>query len=60
MFDYRLRHRGLANTTPDVVRPLLSITYTKSWFKDTFNYPQHMSIDREYETMMMKKKEDKK
>jgi ectoine hydroxylase-related dioxygenase (phytanoyl-CoA dioxygenase family) len=37
LFDYRLKHRGLANHTPDV-RPLVYITYAKKWFKDRWNF----------------------
>eukprot|EP01006_Ploeotia_vitrea_P019811 TRINITY_DN52057_c0_g1_i1.p1 TRINITY_DN52057_c0_g1~~TRINITY_DN52057_c0_g1_i1.p1 ORF type:complete len:307 (-),score=14.48 TRINITY_DN52057_c0_g1_i1:483-1403(-) len=38
LFDYRLWHRGLANTT-NANRPLLYLTYARSWYRDPSNFP---------------------
>jgi len=38
LFDFRLRHRGLANKTQDTHRPLLYITYGSPFFTDTENF----------------------
>lgn len=38
IFDYRTRHRGRANTSPETHRPLLYFTYAKPWFRDATNY----------------------
>jgi hypothetical protein len=37
VFDYRLAHRGLANRSTRV-RPVLSIVYQRSWFRDAVNF----------------------
>ena len=37
MFDYRIVHRGLGNRSR-VRRPLLYLTYARSWFRDATNY----------------------
>ena len=37
LFDYRLRHRELANKS-SVVRPLIYITYAKPFFVDKMNF----------------------
>lgn len=36
-YDYRLMHRGMANTS-NVVRPILQILLKKSWYKEKRNY----------------------
>ena len=37
IFDYRILHRGLANTSAED-RPLAYFTYGRSWFRDATNY----------------------
>ena len=37
LFDYRVLHRGLANTSTEA-RPLLYFTYGRPWFTDATNY----------------------
>lgn len=37
LFDYRLKHRGLANTSGEP-RPLVYITYAKPFFADSANF----------------------
>ncbi|MBU6271676.1 MAG: phytanoyl-CoA dioxygenase family protein [Betaproteobacteria bacterium] len=48
LFDYRLLHRGLANRSGRD-RPVLSIVYQRSWFRDAVNFsrfpPLQMSLD---------------
>jgi tetratricopeptide (TPR) repeat protein len=44
IIDYRVAHQGLANKSSDVVRPLLSLFFHRSWFRDCFNYKQQASI----------------
>lgn len=40
LFDYRLHHRGLANrSTSGESRPLLYLTFGRSWFTDAENFP---------------------
>lgn len=41
-FDYRILHRGTANKT-SLPRPVYVLTFGKSWYKDTLNYP-HRSV----------------
>ena len=41
-FDYRVLHRGTANRTEEP-RPVYVLTFGKSWYKDTLNYP-HRSV----------------
>jgi hypothetical protein len=47
LFDYRLLHRGLANRSSRD-RPVLSIVYQRSWFRDAVNFtrfaPLQMSL----------------
>ena len=47
LFDYRLLHRGLANRSSHD-RPVLSIVYQRSWFRDAVNFnrfaPLQMSL----------------
>jgi hypothetical protein len=38
MFDYRILHRGLANTS-QTARPVLYFTYARAWFRDMHNFP---------------------
>ena len=38
IFDYRLYHRGLANNSATTSRPMLYLTFAKSWFSDTENF----------------------
>jgi ectoine hydroxylase-related dioxygenase (phytanoyl-CoA dioxygenase family) len=38
LFDYRVLHRGLANQS-DRRRPVLVLTFAKSWFRDNLNFP---------------------
>ena len=40
VFDYRTLHRGRANTTADQSRPVLVLTFAKSWFRDLYNFPK--------------------
>ena len=37
VYDYRLMHRGMANTS-NVVRPILQILFKKTWYKERRNY----------------------
>jgi hypothetical protein len=39
VFDYRILHRGRANTTLTTNRPMLVLTIAKKWFKDISNFP---------------------
>lgn len=44
VFDYRVLHRGLANTS-NRDRIMLVITLSKSWFNDTLNFPSRSFRD---------------
>ncbi len=44
MIDYRVGHQGLANSSEDVVRPLLSLLFHRSWFRDCINYRKQAPI----------------
>ena len=44
MVDYRVGHQGLANTSEDVIRPLLTLAFHRSWFRDCVNYKKQLSI----------------
>merc|ERR1711862_649942 len=46
IFDYRLGHRGLGNTTTDDVRPILYLTYAASNhnFRDSVNFSRKRYI----------------
>lgn len=48
LMDYRLTHQGLANRSQRV-RPVLSMVYNRSWFRDSANYAkQHpLKMDRQ-------------
>ena len=50
LFDYRVLHRGLANTTEDIARPLLYFTYGRAWFTDATNYSALSIYDAAEET----------
>jgi hypothetical protein len=39
IFDYRVLHRGLANSTANQNRTFLVLTVAKPWFKDILNFP---------------------
>eukprot|EP00977_Amphora_coffeiformis_P012464 scaffold3077_cov162-Amphora_coffeaeformis.AAC.23 len=39
-FDYRILHRGLANTTKDKNRAVLVLTVCEPWFEDLLNFPK--------------------
>lgn len=46
IFDYRLYHRGLANASRDgVSRPVLYLTFARSWFTDHENFPSTSLFD---------------
>jgi hypothetical protein len=38
VFDYRVVHRGMANTG-EAARPVLYLTFCRSWFRDQQNFP---------------------
>lgn len=42
--DYRLAHQGTANRSK-VERPILYLTYARSWFTDTVNYGNNIRIN---------------
>ena len=44
-FDYRILHRGLANTTADTTRTILVLTVAKKWFRDRLNFPSRSIYD---------------
>lgn len=44
MIDYRVGHQGLANSSEDVVRPLLTLIFHRSWFRDCVNYRKQAPI----------------
>lgn len=44
MIDYRVAHQGLANISKDAVRPLLTLSFHRSWFRDCCNYKQQAPI----------------
>ena len=37
-YDYRLMHRGMGNTSQDVVRPVLQVLFKKKWYVEKRNY----------------------
>ena len=45
LFDYRVLHRGKANVSETDDRPMLVLTYAKTWFKDVFNFPNRSLED---------------
>jgi hypothetical protein len=45
VFDYRLLHRGLANTSQQN-RPILVLTVAQAWFKDVLNFPARSLKDQ--------------
>ena len=44
IFDYRILHRGLANTSR-AARPVLYFTYARAWFRDMHNFPARSLLD---------------
>ena len=38
LYDYRLLHRGMANNSADVIRPVLQFLYTAPSYRETKNY----------------------
>ena len=44
LFDYRVLHRGTANMS-DSYRPMLVLTFGKSWYQDTLNFPKNSVYD---------------
>jgi len=38
LYDYRLLHRGMANNTEQMRRPVLQFLYHKPWYKEINNY----------------------
>ena len=44
IFDYRLGHRGLGNTTLKDVRPILYLSYASSNFRDSVNFSRKRYI----------------
>lgn len=44
LFDYRILHRGTANKT-ELPRPILVLTFGKSWYKDNLNFPTNSVFD---------------
>lgn len=44
MFDYRVLHRGTANTSSEP-RPVIVLTFAKPWFQDTLNFPRYSIYD---------------
>mmetsp|Transcript_20032 Transcript_20032/g.30698 ORF Transcript_20032/g.30698 Transcript_20032/m.30698 type:complete len:303 (-) Transcript_20032:1469-2377(-) len=44
IFDYRVLHRGRANLS-DEDRPILVMTFAKSWFSDVLNFPKRSMFD---------------
>ncbi len=51
MIDYRVGHQGLANTSDDVVRPLLTLIYHRCWFRDCVNYPKQVPVQIDDEVL---------
>jgi len=49
LFDYRILHRGLANTSPEP-RPVLYFTYARAWFRDMHNFPSRPLLDEAAQT----------
>jgi len=45
VFDYRVLHRGKANTTASSVRNVLVLTYCQPFFKDVLNFPTRSMYD---------------
>ena len=40
VFDYRILHRGRANQSSTLDRPILVLTFAKRWFVDVCNFPK--------------------
>mmetsp|Transcript_7648 Transcript_7648/g.11489 ORF Transcript_7648/g.11489 Transcript_7648/m.11489 type:complete len:324 (-) Transcript_7648:13-984(-) len=45
IYDARLLHRGLANTSKSTVRPLLYVNFQRSWFVDNQNWNENSLFD---------------
>jgi ectoine hydroxylase-related dioxygenase (phytanoyl-CoA dioxygenase family) len=45
VFDYRVLHRGKANVSSTVDRPILVLTFSKPWYKDICNFPKRSMYD---------------
>lgn len=45
LFDSRLMHRGGANTSPSRRRPMLYLTYARSWFRDGVNFHEPQTTE---------------
>ena len=50
LFDYRLLHRGLANRSGRD-RPVLSIVYQRSWFRDAVNFSRFPPLQMGFEEL---------
>ena len=53
LMDYRLSHQGLANRS-NSVRPVLSLVYSRPWFRDCVNYRKQEPIQlsaKEYQSI---------
>jgi ectoine hydroxylase-related dioxygenase (phytanoyl-CoA dioxygenase family) len=44
LFDYRVLHLGVANTS-DIPRPLIYNIYARPWFRDTVNYSKQPPVE---------------
>ena len=55
MFDYRVLHRGRANLSADTDRPVLVLTYAKTFFKDVFNFPARSLFDKSFKVAILSK-----
>ena len=51
LIDYRLTHLGLANRS-ERVRPILSINYHRSWFRDIANHAKQRPVEISAETLL--------
>lgn len=45
IFDYRLGHRGLGNTTMNEVRPIIYLSYASSDFRDSVNFSRKRYVE---------------
>eukprot|EP00934_Nitzschia_sp_Nitz4_P006584 Nitzschia sp. Nitz4//scaffold142_size57810//10189//11112//NITZ4_006491-RA/size57810-processed-gene-0.45-mRNA-1//1//CDS//3329536376//6574//frame0 len=45
VFDYRVLHRGRANTSLDINRNMLVLTFCEPWFEDVLNFPKRSMFD---------------
>ena len=51
LLDYRMLHSGLPNQS-ERVRPILYMTYSRTWFFDETNYKSRTSLDISLETFL--------